>query len=253
MFEGATSFNQPIQWDTSSVTTMAAMFYGATSFNQPLQWDTSSVTDMSAMFEGAMSFNQPLQWDTSSVESMESMFRGATSFNQPLEWDTSSVTNMSSMFRDAFSFDQSLKWDFSSLRHFKDMLHGVALTNPILVNRVNIDWSMMGHRGLCVRYLPDEEQLRHANELTHVVEQRNKVLRMLALVEKDVRDLLDVSPMDEAIEQLDYLPGIGQTYQEARRSFQYHSSMMVRGIVPSRENSTRDTVDASATPDRMVT
>ena len=37
------------------------MFNGATSFNQPLNsWDTSSTTDAASAFEGASAFNQPL-------------------------------------------------------------------------------------------------------------------------------------------------------------------------------------------------
>ena len=36
MFELAESFNQPLELDTSSVTTMQNMFYFASSFNQPL-------------------------------------------------------------------------------------------------------------------------------------------------------------------------------------------------------------------------
>ncbi|KAL1523850.1 hypothetical protein AB1Y20_018771 [Prymnesium parvum] len=119
MFLLASSFNQPLNWDTSSVTTMSSkcpfppprpacttlavhsphtpslqhthvgaslgsravhellrvcadMFYEASSFNQLLDWDTSSVTDMSIMFNRAISFNQPLDWDTSSVTDMSS-------------------------------------------------------------------------------------------------------------------------------------------------------------------------------------
>ena len=47
-------FNQPLSFDTSSVTNMAHMFQCQRGkpvyFNQPLSFDTSSVTDMSWMF-----------------------------------------------------------------------------------------------------------------------------------------------------------------------------------------------------------
>ena len=37
------------------------MFNGASSFNQPLNnWNVSKVKNMAVMFEGARSFNQPL-------------------------------------------------------------------------------------------------------------------------------------------------------------------------------------------------
>ena len=48
---------------------MSEMFEGATSFNQPLNdWNVSNVTDMSHMFLKASSFNQPLnKWNVSKV------------------------------------------------------------------------------------------------------------------------------------------------------------------------------------------
>ena len=58
----ARAFNQPLSFDTSSVTTMYYTFYVrsahalpltrqvAKNFNQPLSFDTSSVTDMQYMF-----------------------------------------------------------------------------------------------------------------------------------------------------------------------------------------------------------
>jgi len=95
------AFNQPLSFDTSSVTGMSSMFGGASAFNQPLSLDTSSVTDMSFMFGGASAFNQPLSLDTSSVERMSSMFTYASAFNQPLSLDTSSVASMAGMFYNA--------------------------------------------------------------------------------------------------------------------------------------------------------
>ena len=46
----------------------------ATAFNQPLSFDTSSVTSMGAMFRSASAFNQPLSFDTSSVMHMYDIF-----------------------------------------------------------------------------------------------------------------------------------------------------------------------------------
>ena len=48
--QGASAFNQPLSFDTSSVTDMNHMFWSASAFNQLLSWDTSSVTDMEDMF-----------------------------------------------------------------------------------------------------------------------------------------------------------------------------------------------------------
>ena len=56
------------------------MFDGAESFNQPLNnWNVSNVRYMNFMFRGARSFNQPLNnWDVRTR--MCDMFSGATSF-----------------------------------------------------------------------------------------------------------------------------------------------------------------------------
>ena len=62
-------------WDVSNVTNMVTMFNGASSFNQPLNWDISSVTNMSDMFNGASSFNQNLgSWEIASLISAAGIF-----------------------------------------------------------------------------------------------------------------------------------------------------------------------------------
>ena len=81
-------------WDVSNVTTMRNMFDGATSFDQPIGgWNISSVNATWFMFRGATSFNQPLNnWDMSSVQGMLFMFENADSFQQPLNlWEMNAL------------------------------------------------------------------------------------------------------------------------------------------------------------------
>ena len=55
---------------------MYTMFRDAAAFNQPLVWDTSSVTTMSLTFRDAKAFNQALAWDTSKA-TIDSMLKNA--------------------------------------------------------------------------------------------------------------------------------------------------------------------------------
>ena len=54
MFNSASAFNQPLSFDTPSVTDMSYMFKRAFAFNQPLSFDTSSVTDMDGKHDGML-------------------------------------------------------------------------------------------------------------------------------------------------------------------------------------------------------
>ena len=118
----ASAFNQPLSFDTSSVTTMHQMFLDARAFNQPLSFDTSRVTDMHGMFYVRFSpcpdpnlqsgpplhaacGTSPAIWllpahtSPGTVSPPFDSRQGASAFNQPLVLDTSSVTNMMYMFR----------------------------------------------------------------------------------------------------------------------------------------------------------
>lgn len=84
LFEGRTTFNQPVgSWDVSGATSMKKMFKNASSFNQPIGgWDTSSVIDMTEMFAGATAFARDISgWDVDQVTTYTDMFDGADAFN----------------------------------------------------------------------------------------------------------------------------------------------------------------------------
>ena len=157
--QDASSFNQLLPLDTSSVTDMSQMFevcprerasswflglhcthcasaavsqlltschtlptlQRAKAFNQPLILNTSSVTNMASMFGATSAFNQPLILDTSSVTSMVSMFILTRAFNQPLILDTSSVKNMRTMFKWTKAFNQPLSLNTSRVTDMQQM------------------------------------------------------------------------------------------------------------------------------------
>ena len=95
------------------------MFNGATSFNQPIgDWNVSNVTDMKLMFREADSFNQPIgDWDVSNVTNMRMVFGTSSyrsenriAFNQDIgNWDVSNVTNMR-IYVLRCNFFQSTHW-----------------------------------------------------------------------------------------------------------------------------------------------
>lgn len=99
MFLGATAFNQPIDFDATSVTEVQGMFYAARSFNQMVILRNSrNVTNANGMFGLATVFNSPLIMQTDSVVSMILMFAHALYFNQPLNFNTSRFARWAGCF-----------------------------------------------------------------------------------------------------------------------------------------------------------
>ena len=112
MFEGATSFNKPVNiiiydptktLSTNPAITLARMFCDAQSFNSSFNIpDVRNVTEMRRMFSGAKEFNQPFseafQSSSSKVTDMSYMFMDALKFNQPINFNTASLTTTSYMF-----------------------------------------------------------------------------------------------------------------------------------------------------------
>ena len=103
-------------WDVSNVRSMRQMFDGASSFNQPIgSWDVTNVGH--GPYGGGQGF--------------EYMFQNATSFNQDISsWDVSNVVFMSNMF--SFSpFNQNLSsWDVSGVKSCTQFAHGTTWTLP---------------------------------------------------------------------------------------------------------------------------
>ncbi|CAB9505203.1 Mycoplasma protein of unknown function, DUF285 [Seminavis robusta] len=119
------------EWNTTAVTSFRGLFRRKKDFNDDgcSQWDTSRVTSMAAMFEGAHAFDQDLsQWDTAQVVSMSAMFASASSFtgtkngNSLSQWNVEKVARMDRMFQDAFLFQGDLSgWKTSKVHHVANM------------------------------------------------------------------------------------------------------------------------------------
>ena len=115
MFEGATSFDQDLYWDVSSVQNLERTFSGASSFNGDITgWELPTqmgkMVSLASTFENAISFNQPIgNWTVTNVPTTKRMLKGAIQFNQYLsDWVLQYDQDMREMFLNAHAFNQSL-------------------------------------------------------------------------------------------------------------------------------------------------
>jgi len=149
MFNGASSFNRDISFNTSNVTNMSNMFAFTEAFNKPINFDTSKVTNMSNMFYSPFSngipFNSPITFtDTSKVTDINGMFNGAIVFNYPINFDTSSVTNMSNMFNGARAFNQDISFNTSQVTNLSGMFANNSFNSNIHFNDTSKVTNMNG-------------------------------------------------------------------------------------------------------------
>ena len=136
-------------FDTSKVTSMAAMFRGMsklTSLNL-FNFDTSKVTDMSGMFEDMSNLAalDLFDFDTSKVTNMSSMFENMHSLTtlNVSDFDTSQVTNMHAMFsrmRSLTALNVS-SFDTSKVTNMNAMFYGMRSLTKI--NLSNFDTSQV--------------------------------------------------------------------------------------------------------------
>ena len=132
-FRDAISFNQPVPFQTSAVTTFQQCFDNAISFNQPLNWDVSSAIGLYYMFRGAVAFDQSVSgFDVTGVELLSGMFQGATNFTNGgdvdglSQWNTASASDMSSMFEGTSGNWNLNGWNVERVQSFNRMFAGNA-------------------------------------------------------------------------------------------------------------------------------
>ena len=125
-------------WDTSLITSMLNLFKYKSAFNQPLNWDVSSVTNFQYTFGMCEDFDQDISsWDVSKGTNFGGMFSGGssttTTFNQDISsWDVSSATRMNGMFMSNTAFDQDISaWDVSLVSIFHSMFKNSPFNQDI--------------------------------------------------------------------------------------------------------------------------
>lgn len=112
MFEGCTSFNQPINWNFGAAAPSCdSMFRSCTALNSQITLSTSSTNTISfrLMFTDCTKLNTVPVLPIANADSFSSMFQGCTSLNQPINWNLGSAApSCVSMFQSCFALNSQI-------------------------------------------------------------------------------------------------------------------------------------------------
>jgi surface protein len=118
-------------FDTSRVTTMAAMLWGAMKLRTIPHFDTRNVTSMADMFRECYGLEVVPKLDTSKVKSMSCMFRYAISLRSVPSFDTSACTNMTMLFQYCWNLRRAPELDTSKVTNMRWMFQNCYLLKTI--------------------------------------------------------------------------------------------------------------------------
>jgi len=143
-FSLAKSFNQPVPFQTSSVTSFKQMFDGAEAFNQQVNFDLSSATELTHMFRDAVTFDQSVSsFNVQGVDNLSGMFQGAANFSNGgdyfgmRDWQTENVVDMSSLFEGTNGDWDLSNWQVGRVQNFARMF----ANNPEFVGDSITGWN----------------------------------------------------------------------------------------------------------------
>ena len=114
IFEGCTSLESIVLFDTSSVETMASAFFNCRSLTAIPLFDTSNVTIMTSMLAGCRSLTSVPVFNTSNVTNMQDAFSDMRLTTLPL-LDTRKVTDMDMMVASSINLTELPLFDMSSV------------------------------------------------------------------------------------------------------------------------------------------
>ena len=114
--ENSGNFNRSLNnLDFSKTTSMANFLYNGFNFNQPVDFNIPLCTSISNFLFSCVNFNQPVKLTTSNITNFDGFLSGCSAFNQPLNIDTSKAVSMSNFMANCNSFNRKIILDLLSI------------------------------------------------------------------------------------------------------------------------------------------